>query len=184
MSTVEPEPQSCWECKRGKLLCLPNGVEYIDCPPAHWVGHACAAKLLKTIDKPFHIKFEWDSASQTLLMRFAGQLTAESLEESYRMIRKYTAATDAKAGIWDYSCISHVSVSGESVCSLAHQAQAMPDATKRVGIIVAPTEVGYGLARMFQIVGETSPARLIVERAMDTALTVLGLQSPHFEPLA
>jgi len=53
MSTSEPEPQSCWECHTGKILRLPDGVEYVDCPPPNWKWHSCAAKLLDTIQKPF-----------------------------------------------------------------------------------------------------------------------------------
>jgi len=48
MSNVEPESQSCWECKRGNVLRLPNGLEYVDCPPANWVDHSCAATFLET----------------------------------------------------------------------------------------------------------------------------------------
>jgi hypothetical protein len=53
MSTSEPEPQSCWKCDRGKILRLPGGGEYVDCPPANWKGHSCAVKLLGTIENPF-----------------------------------------------------------------------------------------------------------------------------------
>ena len=53
MSTSEPEPRSCWECNRGKILCLPDGGKYVDCPPANWKWHSCMARLLDTIENPF-----------------------------------------------------------------------------------------------------------------------------------
>lgn len=58
----------------------------------------------------------------------------------------------------------------------------MPDAT-RPRIIVAPTTIGFGLARMFQILGESTRPLLTVVRTVDEALAALGVQSPHFEPL-
>jgi hypothetical protein len=51
MSTSEPESQSCWECHRGKILRLPCGGQYVDCPPANWKGRSCAARLLDSIEK-------------------------------------------------------------------------------------------------------------------------------------
>lgn len=53
MSTTEHEPQSCWECIRGKILRLPGGGEYVECAPSQWKWRRCAARLLDTIRKPF-----------------------------------------------------------------------------------------------------------------------------------
>jgi hypothetical protein len=52
MSTFGPEPRSCWECGRGKILRLPDGGEYVDCLPANWKWPACASRLLDTIANP------------------------------------------------------------------------------------------------------------------------------------
>ena len=57
VGVFEPKPRSCWECDRGKVLCLPCGLgEYVDCPPANWKGQSCAANLLDTIEKPFRMR--------------------------------------------------------------------------------------------------------------------------------
>jgi hypothetical protein len=58
----------------------------------------------------------------------------------------------------------------------------MPDTVGRLRIIVAPTTLQYGLARMFQLVGEAERPMIVVH-TMDEALAELGVQSPHFEPL-
>ncbi len=58
----------------------------------------------------------------------------------------------------------------------------MADAT-RPRIIVAPGAVAFGLSRMFQMLGESTRPLLEVVRTMDEALTALGIQSAHFEPL-
>jgi len=48
MSNPEPESQSCWECDHAKVLSLPDGKKYVDCPPSNWKVLACVAKLLAT----------------------------------------------------------------------------------------------------------------------------------------
>ena len=59
----------------------------------------------------------------------------------------------------------------------------MTEPTQRPRIVVAPSTVGFGLARMFQIVGERKRPLLQVVRTMEEALAALGIESPHFEPL-
>jgi hypothetical protein len=59
----------------------------------------------------------------------------------------------------------------------------MADATKRPRIIIFSATVGFGIGRMFQIVGEPKNPLLKVVRSMDEALAALGVQIPHFETL-
>jgi hypothetical protein len=59
----------------------------------------------------------------------------------------------------------------------------MPDATNRIRIIAVENPTGFGLARMFQILGEETRPKLQVVRTLNDALVALGAQSPHFEPL-
>lgn len=127
--------------------------------------------------------FEFDPANKILLARFEGQLTAELLAEFYRAVRERSTATDASAGIMDLSSVTEYSVSSAFVRQLAKQEPAMPNATTRPRIIVAPATVGFGLARMFQIMGEQTRPLLSVVHTLDEAFTALRVQSPHFEPL-
>ncbi|MGA7930404.1 MAG: hypothetical protein WCA20_30960 [Candidatus Sulfotelmatobacter sp.] len=127
-------------------------------------------------------RFEFDAVNEIRLARLKGRLTDELLAELYGVTRKYSIATDARAGIWDLSSVNDLAVSSGFVRSLADQEPAMPDATKP-RIIVAPTTIGFGLARMFQILGESTRPLLTVVRTMDEALATLGVQSPHFKPL-
>ena len=59
----------------------------------------------------------------------------------------------------------------------------MPDVTRRPSFFVAPMTTGFGLSRMFQILGEPTRPLLKVVHSMDEALAELGVQYPHFEPL-
>jgi len=85
-------------------------------------------------------------------------------------------------GIWDLSCVTEFAVSNEFIRQLANQEPAMADATSRPRIIVAPDTVGFGLSRMFQLMGESTRPLLNVVRTMGEALAELNIQSPHFQP--
>jgi hypothetical protein len=128
-------------------------------------------------------RFEFDPVNKILLFRFEGQLTDESLAESYRAIRKYWAATDASVGFWDFSSVTQFAVSSEYIRQLASQEPAMGDTTARPRCIIVPNTVGFGLSRMFQIIGEPARPLLNVVRTLDEALATLDIQSTHFEPL-
>jgi hypothetical protein len=128
-------------------------------------------------------RFEFDPARKILLGRFEGRLTDESLGEFYRAGLKHWAATDASAVISDYTSAKWA-VSAEFVRELANQEPAVTEPTLRPRIVVAPSTVGFGLSRMFQIVGERKRPLLQVVRTLDEAFAALGTESSHFEPLA
>ena len=101
----------------------------------------------------------------------------------YEAIRKYSTATNANMGIFDMSAVTQFAVSSEFVRQLAKREPAMPDASRRMRIIAVENTTGFGLARMFQIVGETQRPMLQVVRTVDAALAAFGVQSAHFESL-
>ena len=167
---------------RGKFLPLSHGEADVDCPPANWQDHSCASTMFETIEKPYHLRFDFDPQSKTLLMRFEGRLTDKSLVESYAAIRLNVAATGARAGIWDYSSVTQFgAISADLVRHLARQKPVMDARCRRV--IAVTSTAGYGLARMFQIVGELSRPLLTVEHTLDEAYQALRVESRQFEPL-
>ena len=120
--------------------------------------------------------FEFDSGNKILLLKVEGRFTDELLAETYQMTRKHCVATDANMGIWDYSSVTDWALSAEAIRNVAGQEPAMADATKRPRVIMA-SGVGFGLSRMFQIVGETTRPLLKVVRTRDEAFAELGVQS-------
>src|SRR5208282_1001950 len=128
------------------------------------------------IPSSFH--FEFDAVNKILLTRVEGRLTDESAAEFYEAVRKYSTMTDARAGIVDFSSVTEFALSAESIRQMAGREPAMPDANKRPRFIVVPSTLGFGLARMFQMVGERTRPLLKVVHSMDEALVVLGVQSP------
>jgi len=127
--------------------------------------------------------FEFDPGNKILLGRFTGRLTDESLADYYAAIRKYSRATDARGGVFDLSHVTEVAISTEHARNLAQQEPAMPEASRRPSILVAPTLLGSGLARIFQIAGASTRPLLQITKTVDEALARLGVEAPHFEPL-
>jgi hypothetical protein len=133
---------------------------------------------------PCSFRFEFDPVNKILLLRFEGRrLTAESLTEIHKAARKHWAATDARAGIADYSSVTEFALSGGFVRSFAREEPSMPDPTRNPLFIVMPTTPGYGLARMYAMAEDRTLPLVNVVHTMDEALAALSVQSPHFEPL-
>jgi hypothetical protein len=95
------------------------------------------------------LRVEFDPANKILLFHVEGQLTDESVAEFYRAIQKYWTAADASVGIVDFSSVTKFDVSSELIRELATQEPCIPDALSRPRLIVAPTALEFGLARMF-----------------------------------
>ncbi|MFY9681082.1 MAG: hypothetical protein WA416_13780 [Candidatus Sulfotelmatobacter sp.] len=128
-------------------------------------------------------RFELDPGNKVLLVRVSGRLTDELLAEIYRAVRAHSSTIDVRAGIVDFSSVSDWALSSEFLRELAKREPAMADAARRRLILVAPAAVGFGLARMFQMLGESTRPLLEVMRTLDEALAALGAQSAQFEPL-
>jgi hypothetical protein len=129
-------------------------------------------------------RFEFDRVNKILLMRFDGQLTEESVASFYLEIRKHSIATDARAGIWDLSASTDVTLTPQFLRRLAGMDPAMPDPTERPRFIVVPAVAGLAIPRMFEMAGKEKNPLLRVVSTVDDALAALGVRSPHFEPLA
>ena len=129
------------------------------------------------------IRFEFDKINGILLVRVDGRLTDESLGDYYGEVRRYSVLTDARAGIFDVSAVTQFAVTSEFVRRLAQGEPAMPHAEERPRIVVAHQTHAFGLARMFQIVGEQKRPLFGVVKTMDEALGVLRAEAPEFKPI-
>jgi hypothetical protein len=126
-------------------------------------------------------RLEFDGTHGLLLLRAEGQFTEESVRSNQASIRRYSTATGARAAIFDLSGVTEFVLSKKFIQSLAREAPSMAASCPLV--IVAPSTHGFGLSRMFQSLGDQTRPLLQVVRTMDEALSVLGVPSPHFEPL-
>jgi hypothetical protein len=134
-------------------------------------------------DSPGNFRFEFDPANRILMVRFEGCLTRELVEEFYREGKKYWIATDARAAILDGSSITQVALSSDLIRQFAQQ-EPTPELLGRPRFFVVPRTDAFGLARMFQLTGESKQPHLHVVRTMDQAFAALGIHSPNFEPMA
>ena len=129
-------------------------------------------------------QFEFDSENRILLLRFGGRLTDELMSELYWAVKKYSAATDARAGIWDLSAVTEFAVSPEFIRGLVDRGPAMLDPTRRPRFFVAPAMVGFAISRLVEIAASDRNPLFKVVLSRNEALAALGVQSPRFEPLA
>jgi hypothetical protein len=129
---------------------------------------------------PGTFQVEFDAANELLLFRVEGRVTEESTLELYKAIRKYMAATNAMAVITDYSLATEFAISSVSIRNLASS----NPPTTRPRLLVLSQTYAFGLGRMYGLLQERINPLLRIVRTLDEAFAALGVQSPHFEPLA
>ena len=127
-------------------------------------------------------RFEFDRVNEILLARVEGRFTDELLADYYGAAQKYWSATGPKKGILDLSSVTELALSTDFVRQLANR-EPVGDATATLRVIVAPTTLQFGLSRTFQTLSERARPMLVVVHTIEEAYLVLGVQSPHFEPL-
>jgi hypothetical protein len=133
-------------------------------------------------DTPGNFRFEFDPINRILMVRFEGHLTQGLVEQFYREGKECWIATDARAAILDGSSVTEVVLSSELIRQFARQDPVL-ELTGRPRVFVVPRTEIFGLARMFQITGESKQPFLHVVRTMDQAFALLGIQSANFEPI-
>jgi hypothetical protein len=130
---------------------------------------------------PHECTFEFDSRNGILRCRLEGAVTDESLKECYKVAVKCAALTNPRVGIADFSDVTSVDVSAQTVRDLAQRPPAMPGSRPR--FLVAPSACLYGLARMFQQCGSEERLEVHVVRSVDELYTFLRVREPQFEPV-
>ena len=119
------------------------------------------------------VKFDFDRANGILLCNLDGYVTDDVMKEFYRISAEQMAEIDPHAGITDLSAVVSFEVSAKTVRELAHSAPVMPD-PDRICVIVAPSDHIFGMARLFQLTGESTRPNLHVVRTMAEAWAILG----------
>jgi hypothetical protein len=127
-------------------------------------------------------RFDFDATNRILRGRFDGCVTDEVLKEYYRIAAGYVEQVDPRSGITDFSAVTSFEVSAETVRELARSVPAMPD-PGRIRVVLAPVDHVFGMARLFQLVGEHTRPNLHIVRTLREAWAVLGVQDPQFGQL-
>jgi hypothetical protein len=127
-----------------------------------------------------HIDF--DATNRILRARFEGRVTDDELKEVYRFGQENVARFDPHAGITDFSGVTEVAFSTQTVRDLALSKPIMPDPSRLV-VLVASAPHLFGIARMFEMLGAESRPNLHVVRTAEEAYEVLNVRQPQFEPV-
>jgi len=116
----------------------------------------------------------------TVVSKFKGDLTDELLETYYGQLLSIPGGSTEFAEIVDLCEVTHVHVSESGLARVAVKIdQAYAAATHRLRCaVVAPTDLAFGLSRLYE--GALSPdvIDLQVFRAVTPALAWLGIDSP------
>lgn len=126
---------------------------------------------------PHH--FEFDSEHKILRLVLEADIEGEEYSQLTADLRAQIRRMRPVAGITDGSSITNFNVTSQALRSAALEGSPYPPATPRY--IVAPTDYLFGLARMYELIGNHSEGRLQVVRKMEEALAELGVANAKFE---
>lgn len=124
---------------------------------------------------------DFDAKNNILRVTIKDHFTDEILREIYAAMTEYAASQPCR-GIVDFSEVTAFEASSDAIRNLARGEPAFPAGYMR--IIVSPKDLIYGMARMFQILGEKTRRDLHVVRTLDEAYHLLRAEAPEFGPLS
>jgi hypothetical protein len=120
----------------------------------------------------------FDTKNNVLCHSYQGRLTDAALIEGYTKAISYLAIHPHNRIITDFSEVTSVEVSSQTIRTLAAIPSKIPAGCER--IFVVPQNALYGLARMFQILVEKSRPNLNVVRSMAEAHRLMSIESVEF----
>jgi hypothetical protein len=126
--------------------------------------------------------FDFDAKNNVLRGTIEDRVTDAILLDFYATTGKYAASHLPCRGIMDFSKVTKFDVSNEAIRAVAAALPVFQPGNMRC--LVCPADVIYGMARMFQILGEKTRSDLRVVRTLNEAYSLLGLESPEFSPIS
>lgn len=117
-------------------------------------------------------RFNLDAGTGVVHVIFDGDLSDAGMTDAYRDIKQFVSEHEIKAGIIDFSAVTDFRLSSDCIRFMAHHSPLFPDPVRRV--IVAPEDLMYGLARMYQEVGSKTRKNLYVARSLSEAFELLA----------
>ncbi len=138
-----------------------------------------AAELMERHSQSYRLEF--DATNKILRRIVEGAVTDQFLLDGYVAIRIGCARCCPRVCIVDYTAATDIAISTPGVRQLANTKPIFP--MDCLTLNVAPQKLMYGLARMFQTFSSDSRPNFRAVQAMDEALDLIGVKSPHFSPL-
>ena len=126
--------------------------------------------------------FAYDHRNRLLRITFRGDLDDKNLTEATRKLREVAPRISPKKVLSDFSEVTSLEVSSETVNSLAHLRPIFGAQVAQV--IFAPQDHVFGMARMFQALSAEQRPTMRVVRNLAEAYRILGVaEDPQFEAL-
>ena len=119
--------------------------------------------------------FDFDPIHRVLRSAFSGRVGDEDLLNHQRMVVLLATLLDPQFGVADLSAANPFEATSDGMRELAKLPPAMPHAN-RPRVIVAPSDYAFGMARIFEIEGETTRPNLHVVRSVKEAFAILGVE--------
>lgn len=123
----------------------------------------------------------FDAKNNILRGTLEGPMTGAILLDLYAKAAEYIESHPPCRGILDFSRVTDFEVSSDAIRTVAAAQPVLPAGYMRV--LVIPQIYIYGLARMFQMLGEKTRPELQVVRTLDEAYRMLGVEFPDFRPV-
>jgi hypothetical protein len=116
--------------------------------------------------------YKIDKERRIIFSSAEGTLTEEDLREHQRSVLADPDFEPTLAQLWDFRAVEELDVPNAAVGDLA-RSRSYAAGTKRA--FVAPRDVQYGLARMFQMLHEAAAEDIQIFRDIEEAKDWLGL---------
>lgn len=117
--------------------------------------------------------YEIDESQRMIFSRAWDVVTAEDLHDHQGLLTRDPRFDPAFSQLWDLRAIDEVTVESATLRELA-QSRSFASGARRA--LVAPSDVSYGLARMFQSLHDDAPEKVRVFRDVAEARAWLGLE--------
>ena len=148
---------------------------------APWLRYnACDTQ--SSVRSPVGYCFEFDESNNALHCVWEGVITDAMLLEGDAIARRLLVSHLGCRAINDFSAVTLFQVATETVKYLALFAP--PSEIEAEVVIVAPDGLMFGLARMFTMFGEKRYPNFHVVHTIEEAYEILGITSPHYQPIA
>ena len=129
-----------------------------------------------------HLRFEFAAGPRVLRGILEGVLDDDAMRHAYEQVKRYVRATEPEAGIWDMTGVTEFAVSPGTIRDIGRTPPAFGPVTAP-RFIVAPSDLAFGMARIFQAVGDESRPHLQVVRSLEEVYEQLKIAPPKYEPV-
>jgi len=123
--------------------------------------------------------FEFEAEHKILRLVLEGDVENEEYLRLSAAIQAQAQRLRPRAGITDGTSLANFNITTQVLRTVALQGSPYPPDTPRY--IVAPSDYLFGLARMYELVGNHSEGKLQVVRKLEEALADLAVTNARFE---